>query len=302
MESSVLSEVVLPLAIVIIMIAMGMSLTITDFRRVLSQPKAVGVGLLCQLILLPIIGIAVALIFPLEAVFAISIVLLAASPGGTTSNLVSHAAELDRALSVTLTAISNLLSWLSIPLLLTVAFRLFSDDAQAIDFPIGEVMIQVAALTFVPVLIGMGIRAWRPQFAERTKNASKIFSGVFLLLVILALVVQNWDTILIEGPRFALAFVVLNIVALAVGYAVAKLFGLGQTQSTTIGIETGLQNSTLSITIALSILASNDMAIIPGLYGIWMLATGFAFAFYFNRGAVADMQIADDEDVTPALS
>lgn len=301
MESSVLSEVVLPLAIVVIMISMGMSLTVADFRRVLSQPKAVGVGLLCQLVLLPIIGIAVALIFPLEAVFAISIVLLAASPGGTTSNLVSHAAELDRALSVTLTAISNLLSWLSIPLLLTIAFRLFADDTQAINFPVGEVMMQVAALTFVPVLIGMGLRAWRPQFAERTKNGSKIFSGVFLLLVILALVVQNWDTILVEGPRFALAFAVLNIIALAAGFAVAKFFRLGQTQSTTIGIETGLQNSTLSITIALTILANNDMAIIPGLYGIWMLATGFAFAFYFNRAAVADGETAEEEELSPAL-
>lgn len=299
MESSILSEVVLPLAIVVIMIAMGMSLTVTDFQRVLSQPKAVGVGLFCQLILLPIIGILVALAFPLEAVFAISIVLLAASPGGTTSNLVSHAAELDRALSVTLTAISNLLSWLSIPLLLTVAFRLFGDGNEAIDFPVGSVMIQVAALTLVPVLIGMAIRAWRPQFAERTKNASKIFSGVFLLLVILGLVIQNWEQILIDGPRFALAFIVLNFVALAVGYLVAKAFGLGQTQSTTVGIETGLQNSTLSITIALTILANNEMAIIPGLYGIWMLATGFAFAFYFNRGTVAD-QIEDVDDIAPA--
>ena len=297
MESSVLSEVVLPLAIVIIMIAMGMSLTIADFRRVLSQPKAIGVGLLCQLILLPIIGIAVALIFPLEAVFAISIILLAGSPGGTTSNLVSHAAELDRALSVSLTAISNLMSWLTIPILLTVGFRLFGEGGEGIDFPVGSVMIQVAALTLVPVLIGMAIRHFRPQFAERTKNGSKIFSGVFLLLVIVGLVIQNWETILVEGPRFALAFIVMNIVSLAVGFAVAKAFGLGQTQSTTIGIETGLQNSTLSITIALTILANNEMAIIPGLYGIWMLATGFAFAFYFNRKGVADLEIIDSDTV-----
>ena len=293
MESSFVSEVILPLAIVIIMITMGMTLTVADFRRVLSQPKAIGVGLLCQLILLPIIGIIVALIFPLEAVFAISIILLAASPGGTTSNLVSHAAELDRALSVSLTAISNLLSWVSIPILLTIAFRLFADGPTSTALPIGEIMLQVAALTLVPVIIGMGIRAWKPDFAERTKNGSKIFSGVFLLVVIIALVIQNWDTILVEGPRFALAFIVLNAVALAVGFAVAKLFGLDQTQSTTIGIETGLQNSTLAITVALSVLSSNEMAIIPGLYGIWMLATGFAFAFWLNRGA----EVAENEEM-----
>ncbi len=296
MESSVLSEVVLPLAIVIIMVAMGMSLTVADFRRVLSNPKAIGVGLLCQLLLLPIIGIAVAYIFPLEAVFAVSIVLLAASPGGTTSNLVSHAAELDRALSVTLTAISNLMSWLSIPLLLGIALSLFTDNSQSIDFPIVDVMVQVAALTFVPILIGMGIRHWRPNFAERTKNGSKIFSGVFLLVVILLLVIQNWDTILVEGPRFAPAFIVMNVVALAVGFFVAKGFGLTQTQSVTVGVETGLQNSTLSITIALSIMANNEMAIIPGLYGIWMLATGFAFAFWLNRGA--DEKSKEDKAAT----
>lgn len=283
MESSFLSEVVLPLAIVIIMIAMGMSLTIADFRRVLAEPKAVGVGLLCQLLVLPAIGILVASILPLEAVFAVSIVLLAASPGGTTSNLVSHAAELDRALSVTLTAISNMLSWLTIPLLLGFALRRFSNTSEAIDFPVGEVMIQVAALTVVPVLIGMAIRRFRPKFAERTKNGSKIFSGLFLLLVILSLVVENWAQIVSEGPRFFISFVLLNALSLAAGFIIATLFGLRRKQATTIGIETGLQNSTVTITVALSILNSSDMAIIPGLYGIWMLITGFAFAFALNR-------------------
>ena len=284
MESSFLSEIVLPLAIIIIMITVGMSLTMADFRRILSQPKAVGIGVVCQLILLPLIGIGVAYVFPLSTVFAVSIVLLAASPGGTTSNLISHAAELDRALSVTLTAVSNLLSWLTIPILLSVAFRLFSDGGTIADFPVGDVMLQVAALTFVPILMGMAIRHWQPNFAERTKNGSKLFSALFLLLVIIALVLQNWDTILVEAPRFAPAFIVMNAVALAVGFGVAKFFGLNQRQAITIGLETGLQNSTLAITIALTILNSSEMAIIPGLYGIWMLATGFAFAFGLNRG------------------
>ena len=292
MESSFLSDVVLPLAIVIIMITMGMSLTLADFRRVLSQPKAVGVGVLCQLIVLPILGIAVASLLPLEAVYAVSIVLLAASPGGTTSNLVSHAAELDRALSVTLTAISNLLSWLTIPLLLGFALRRFSDNSADITFPVSDVMIQVAALTIVPIIVGMLIRHFRPNFAESTKRASKIFSGAFLFIVIIALVAQNWETVQTEAPRFALAFIVLNAIALTAGLVIAKLFGLPQRQATTIGIETGLQNSTLAITIALSILNNSDMTIIPALYGIWMLATGFAFAFWFNRSTRGEQAAA----------
>ena len=283
MEESFLSNVVLPLAIVIIMIAMGMTLTVADFRRVLSQPKAVAVGMLCQLIVLPILGFLVASILPLEAIFAVSVILLAASPGGTTSNLVSHAAELDRALSVTLTAISNLLSWLTIPLLLGFALRYFAVSDEAVSFPVADVMLQVAGLTFVPILLGMGIHQRWPGFAEVTKKGSKIFAGLFLLVVIVALVIQNWEVVKSEAPRFAVAFILLNVIALGAGLLIARLFGLGQIQAITIAIETGLQNSTVAITVALSILGSSEMTVIPALYGIWMLATGFGFAFLLNR-------------------
>lgn len=193
MEANFVSEVILPLAIVIIMITMGMTLTIADFRRVLSQPKPIGIGLLCQLVLLPILGFIVAFVFPLEPIFAISIVLLAAAPGGTTSNLIVHTAEADRALSVTLTALSNLVVWLTIPFLLNIAFQVFGGDGAINSFPVGETMIQVAALTIVPVSIGMTIRYFAPRFCERVKNGSKIFAGVFLLLVIVILVIQNWE-------------------------------------------------------------------------------------------------------------
>jgi bile acid:Na+ symporter, BASS family len=285
MQESVLSNVALPVAIVIIMIALGMTLTVADFRRVFTQPKQVSIGLLCQLILLPLLGFAVAALFPLTPIYAISIILLAASPGGATSNLIVHAADGDRALSVTLTAISNMLTWLTIPLLLGAAYAVFGDGAVAIDFPIGSVMVQVAGLTILPVLIGMVIRKWRPAFAENSKRFSRIFATIFLFLIILALVVQNWDTIVRDGPRFAPAFITLNLAALAVGYFVAKNAGINQTQSATIAIETGLQNSTVAITVALTILGSNEMAIVPGLYGIWMMITGFALAFWLTSGA-----------------
>lgn len=297
MEANFISTVILPLAIVIIMISMGMTLTIADFRRVLSQPKPIAVGLLCQLVLLPILGFAVAFIFPLEPIFAISIVLLAASPGGSTSNLIVHSVEADRALSVTLTAISNLVVFLTIPFLLSLAFGFFGTGSQTGSFPVIDTMIQVAALTIVPVMIGMTIRYFAPGFCERVKNGSKLFAGGFLLLIIIVLVIQNWGQIMAEGPRFAPAFIVLNLLALGLGYWIAKLFGINQTQSTTIGIETGLQNSTLSITIALSVLNSSAMAIVPGLYGVWMLATGFAFAFYMMRGVkeeeAPELELAD---------
>ncbi|MBL8098431.1 MAG: bile acid:sodium symporter family protein [Anaerolineales bacterium] len=283
MEQSVLSSVVLPLAIVLIMVALGMTLTIADFRRVLAQPKQVSIGLLCQLVLLPLLGFAVAGIFALPAVYAISIILLAAAPGGATSNLIVHAADGDRALSVTLTAISNMLAWFTIPFLLGIAYTTYGSGALAIDFPVASTMIQVAVLTVIPVIIGMAIRSWKPDFAERSKRFTRIFATVFLFLVILALVIQNWDVIINDGPRFAPAFILLNVVALAVGYFVSKAARINDVQSVTIAIETGIQNSTVAITVALTILNNNEMAVIPGLYAIWMYVTGFALAYWLTR-------------------
>jgi bile acid:Na+ symporter, BASS family len=287
MQESVLSNVVLPLAIIIIMVTLGMTLTIADFKRVATQPKQVLIGLLCQLVLLPLLGFAVAGIFALPPVYAISIILLAAAPGGATSNLIVHAADGDRALSVTLTAISNMLAWLTIPFLLGIAYTTYGNGALDIDFPVVSTMIQVAALTVVPVLIGMGIRSWKTEFAENSKRFTRIFATVFLFLVILALVVQNWDVIVNDGPRFAPAFILLNIAALAIGFFVSKLAGINRVQTVTIAIETGIQNSTVAITVALTILNNNEMAIVPGLYAIWMYITGFALAYWLTRNVPA---------------
>ena len=278
MEGGVLSEVVLPLAIFLIMVSVGMALTLEDFRRVATTPRAVAVGLSSQLVVLPLLGFATAAVFDLEEVFAVSIVLLAASPGGTTSNLVVHAADADRALSVTLTALSNMVVWLTMPFLLRVAFDTFGDGTRTVDVPIVETMLQVVALTVVPVLVGMAVRSRREAFALRAEGPSKVAAGVFLGVVIVALTAQNWAAVLEDGPRFAPAFVVLNLAALGAGFGLARLVRLPVVQAFTVAIETGLQNATLSITIAISVLDSNTMAVIPGLYGVWMLVTGFAAA------------------------
>ncbi len=283
MQESILSSVILPLAIVIIMVALGMTLGVADFKRVFTQPRQVLVGLLCQIILLPVLGFAVASGFSLAPIYAISIILLAASPGGATSNLIVHAADGDRALSVTLTAISNMLAWLTIPFLLGIAYPFYGSGELDITFPVADTMIQVAVLTVIPVLVGMGIRRWKTEFAEKSKRFSRIFATLFLFLVIFALMVQNWETIVRDGPRFAPAFITLNLAALAIGFYVAKLAGINRVQSTTISIEMGLQNSTVAITVAMTILGSSEMAVIPGLYAIWMLMSGFAFAFWIAR-------------------
>ncbi len=287
MQESIISSVILPLAIAIIMVTLGMTLTVADFRRIFTQPKPIFIGLFCQMVLLPLLGFAVAGIFTLPAIYAISLVLLAVSPDGATSNLIIHAGDGDRALGITLTAITNMLAFLTIPFGLSIAYSLYGSGALDIDFPVVDTMIQVAVITLIPTLIGMGIRQWKPEFAENSKRWSKTFATVFLFLVILALIIQNWDVIVRDGPRFAPAFIVLNIVSLIVGYFVPRLLKVDFIQSMTIAIETGLQNSTVSITVAITLLNNNDMAIIPGLYAIWMYVTGFALAFWMSRRNLA---------------
>ena len=287
MQESIISSVILPLAIAIIMVTLGMTLTVADFRRIFTQPKPIFIGLFCQMVLLPLLGFAVAGIFALPAIYAISLVLLAVSPDGATSNLIIHAGDGDRALGITLTAITNMLAFLTIPFGLSIAYSLYGSGALDIDFPVVDTMIQVAVITLIPTLIGMGIRQWKPEFAENSKRWSKTFATVFLFLVILALIIQNWDLIVRDGPRFAPAFIVLNIVSLIVGYFVPRLLKVDFIQSMTIAIETGLQNSTVSITVAITLLNNNDMAIIPGLYAIWMYVTGFALAFWMSRRNLA---------------
>lgn len=287
MQESIISSVILPLAIAIIMVTLGMTLTVADFRRIFTQPKPIFIGLFCQMVLLPLLGFAVAGIFALPAIYAISLVLLAVSPDGATSNLIIHAGDGDRALGITLTAITNMLAFLTISFGLSIAYSLYGSGALDIDFPVVDTMIQVAVITLIPTLIGMGIRQWKPEFAENSKRWSKTFATVFLFLVILALIIQNWDVIVRDGPRFAPAFIVLNIVSLIVGYFVPRLLKVDFIQSMTIAIETGLQNSTVSITVAITLLNNNDMAIIPGLYAIWMYVTGFALAFWMSRRNLA---------------
>lgn len=288
MESGLLSDVLLPLAIVLIMIAMGMTLTGDDFRRLATQKKAVIVGLFCQLLILPAIGFATAWVFGLATVFAVSMVLLASSPGGSTSNLIVHVSDADRALSLTLTAVSNVIVFVSMPLYLGLAQNAFGSLDGDAAVPVGDLVVQVAALTVVPIVIGMLVRSWAPAFAIRAEEPGKLLASVVLFVIIIGLVIQNWDTIVDEAPDFGPAFIVMNALALAAGFGIATAAGLTNREATTVGIETGIQNSTIAIAIALSVFDSEDLAIVPGLYGLWMLVTGFAFAFLLrSRNAAA---------------
>lgn len=283
MADGPLADVLLPLAIVLIMIAMGMTLTGADFVRLRAQAKAVVTGVVCQVLLLPLLGFGVAALFDLDTVFAIGMVLLASSPGGSTSNLIVHVTDLDRPLSLALTAISNVFVFVTMPVSLGLAQEAFGELDGDVAVPVGELILQIAALTVVPIAIGMGVRAKAPAFATRMEEPGKQLASAVFGIIVVALVIQNWDVIVDDAPDFAPAFVVMNLAAMALGWGIARGVGLTDRESATIGLEVGVQNGTLAIAVALSVFDNDDLALVPGLYGLWMLFTGFGFAFLARR-------------------
>ncbi|WP_017938353.1 bile acid:sodium symporter family protein [Zestomonas thermotolerans] len=291
MTASVLNTVFLPLALGIIMLGLGLSLTLADFARVVRYPKPVLVGLVCQIVLLPLACFFIAKGFQLEAALAVGMMLLAASPGGTTANLYSHLAHGDVALNITLTAVNSVIAVLTMPLIVNLSLLYFMDSGQAIPLQFAKV-IQVFAIVLGPVAIGMWVRRRFPDFAARMQKPVKIVSALFLLLIILLAVAKDWQTFLDYAPLVGMATLCFNLLSLAVGYCVPRLLNLSQRQAVAIGMEIGIHNGTLAIALALSPMLLNNptMAIPAAIYSIIMFFTAALFGWWVNR--LHDAQLA----------
>ncbi|MEM6698390.1 MAG: bile acid:sodium symporter family protein [Bacteroidota bacterium] len=284
MESSLLTSVVLPVSLAIIMLGMGLTLVVDDFKRVFQYPKAALVGLTNQLILLPIVGFALAVAFQLPTAMAVGLMIIAACPGGVTSNLITHVSKGDIALSITLTAISSLITVFTIPLIISLALMHFANDAETqIELPIVETILQIMAITVVPVGIGMLIRGYRPAFADRMDKPMRTASTVIFILVMVGIIAANKEMILPALKSVGLVTILLNVVTMGMGYLAAKLFQLNLKQSISIIIESGIQNGTLAIVIATTILKQNDMSIPPALYSLLMFFTGGFLMWWFGK-------------------
>ncbi|WP_439641035.1 bile acid:sodium symporter family protein [Nevskia sp.] len=281
---STISTIYLPMALAIIMLGLGLSLTVDDFRRVLTQPKAVAVALLVQVILLPAVAFGLCYLFALTPEFAVGLMLLAASPGGTSANLFSHLARGDVALNITLTAVNSLLAIITLPLMINLALLHFIGEDKSVPLQFGKVA-QVVAIVIVPVLIGMLLRHRRPVLAIRFEKPVKLFSLLFLLAIVAMVMVTGWKAIVAHLPSVGGAMLSFNLLSLAIGYQLAKLAGLGRPQATAIGMEIGVHNSALAISLALSPLLLNSplMAIPPTLYSPIMMLTAGAFAWWLTR-------------------
>jgi len=282
MEGTVLTKVVLPIALAIIMLGMGLSLTLKDFSRVLKAPKAFAIGIFCQLIALPALGFAIAYAFNLPPLLAVGLVVLSLCPGGTTSNMYSYLAKGDVALSISLTAVVSLVTPFTIPLFAGLAMNTFMGEAQAFALPLGKTIMILLAITIVPVAIGMGTKFKWPGFAARTESPLKWLSILFLAAIIAGIAKQNWAQLPGFFAQIGWAAFALNAVAMAVGFGVASVAKLGSKQSVTISLEVGIQNGTTALFVTSTILASATMSIAPAVYSLIMFFTGAAVAIARN--------------------
>jgi BASS family bile acid:Na+ symporter len=273
--------VLLPLALAVIMMGLGLSLRVEDFKRVLVFPKAVLIGLLCQMLLLPVICYFIASGFGLSPELAVGLMLLSASPGGPTANLYSHIAKGDVALNVTLTAINSLISVFSITFIVNFAMASFMQTDQVVPLQFKKI-IEVCVVVLGPVSIGMLIRSKASAIAEKLNKPVKIASASFLVLVIVLTILKEKSHIVQDFQLVGIPTLLLNLLSMGIGYFVPRLFQLGKAQAIAIGMEIGIHNGTLAIFIALTVIGNSTMATPAVIYSLIMFFTAALFGYLVN--------------------
>lgn len=258
------------------MLGMGLALVPDDFERIFKTPRAIIIGLANQLVFLPVIGYVIAVLFDLGPVMSVGLVLLALCPGGATSNLITHASKGDTALSVSLTAITSVVTVFTIPIFLSIALTRWMGNATPIELPVFETIGKIMAITLLPVGIGMLIRQKKEAFARKMEMVVRMGSIFIFVLIVVGIIVSKWDLISENFAELSGATITLNLVTMFLGYTLAMLFQLKIRQAVSISIESGIQNGTLAIVIATSIIGNEAFAIPAGIYSLVMFISGGA--------------------------
>ncbi len=278
MNSNVLIPQLLVGALALIMFGLGLSLTVQDFTRLFKHPKAVAVALLLQIIVLPLACYLLIVALQVPPLFAVGLMLLAASPGGVSANLFSHLFGGNVAMNISLTAINTVLSIITLPLISNWAISTFAKTGQVVPLQFGKVL-EVIAIVLIPVLIGMWVATRKPGFAARSEKPMKIFSAVVLAVVAIGAIVKEWPALTASFSVVGPAVVGFNLISLLAGYYLSRASGLDKPMATAISYEIGIHNSTLAIFVALSVLNNLQLALPAAIYSVSMYITATLFGF-----------------------
>lgn len=282
-----ITEILIPAGLAVIMFAMGLTLTVGDFRLVLTRPRAMAVGLVCKMVLLPLLAFALVALFKPRPEFAVGLIILAACPGGITANLLTHLAGGATALAVSLTAISSVVDTVTVPFVVNLALHLFAGQDQAVALPLGRVSIGVFAVATLPLLLGMTLNARRPALAARIERVARpLATGVFALIVVGAFASQ-WRVMWANAAEVLPPALALNAGCMSVAVLLGRLGGLQRRETIAVVLETGLQNGALGIFVAATLLGSQAMMVPSIVYALVMNVTAIAFIVVVRRMAAA---------------
>ena len=273
-----------PIALALIMLGLGASLTVKDFTRVFQSPKVFLVGLLCQLVLLPVIAYLLIIILKTPIELALGVMLIAAAPGGVTSNVLTKFANGDVALSISITAFTSLISIVSVPYIVFLSIDLFNISYVEKEVSMLGVSLKMFFVVTIPVIIGMIIRRIFSNFIEKNMNViEKISIGLFSI-VFIAIYIEEWDSIVMFLSTAGTIALILNITMMIVGFYIAKFFASGVAQRRCISLECGLQNGTLAVFVGTQLFGSNMTYMVPtAAYALIMMATSVIFVFILRK-------------------
>jgi BASS family bile acid:Na+ symporter len=277
-----ITDVILPLALAFIMFTLGLGLSLADFIQIIKNPKNFFIGLISQLFFLPIVAIAITMIWSLPTEIAIGLILIAAAPGGVTSNILTSYAKGDVALSISLTAVMSLLSVISIPIVLGISLGLISDQSLG-SISLSSIAISMFLIVTLPVLLGMIFRATLSYLTKIIEKWAKTISTLLFVLVLLGAILAERENIINYFAQTGLVVLVLNLAMMVLAYYWAKVFGTGKAQQKAIAIECGLQNGTLAIFVGTSVFGGGLYIIPAATYSLVMYLTSLIFIFIFRK-------------------
>lgn len=285
METQFITSTLLPLSLAIIMFGFGLSLTMDDFKRVLKYPKSIGIGLFCQMILIPLLAFILIKIFNLHVdkpELALGLMILAASPGGITANIFSHLSHGDVALNLTLTAINSVLAAFTLPLIVNFGTYLVEAQYANVGLQFSK-SIEVFLIVLIPVAIGLFVNHKKPGFSKKVDKPFRIFSMLILVLIVAAAIIKEKDSLGESFAQIGLIVLAFNILSMGVGYIVPLIAQLKHSEATAISMEVGIHNGTLAIYIAMSVMNSFPLALPAAVYSIIMFITAAIFSFILSR-------------------
>ena len=272
-----------PIALALIMLGLGLGLTIKDFLRVINNPKDFTVGIVCQLILLPIVAYILVLILRLPVEIAVGLMIIAAAPGGVTSNVLTKFANGDVALSISLTAVVSLISIISVPFIVITSANLFGVKELSSDITMTGIALKMALVVTVPVIIGMVIRKFAENFISSNLNIINRITGILFIIVFAAIWIEERENIFKYLAQAGLAVLILNIVMMTLAFYIARFFAMGVSQRKCISLECGLQNGTLAVFVATQIFNDTAYMVPTAAYALIMYITGFIFIYILRN-------------------